>query len=532
MNLRKQVHRLRLGPIVGHTSERSVVIWIRVFDDPAQYTLRIEGHGVVPFESTERGVLEFHTATARADGLRSNWQYRYRVFRHGRAVRGSTGSFRTMPHRRSMTPVTFVTASCNHQEEEGAWADLSQFIEDAKPRFLLMIGDQVYLDDSPNLWRDFLESPRPIRRQAMADAYQESWSRDIVRHVLANIPTYMMWDDHEIRDGWGSWAGDSPTLAASYPRGQRVFDFHNAYFEDARDVFWHFQMSHNPPFGPPPQPGQRRAMPVFFYCGRLLVLLTDCRGDRDLWRETHPVLGNDQWDLIDALVANIPPEVEAIAVATAAPIASMSPTGLAQLVYGRRTDDVELFKKGSSHDALRSGRDFLEAPHALRDAWLLSRFGVPSETHAFRLQDIDDVRDQWSHHVSRPEQEKLIRKFGEARLDNRSRGTARRLIFLGGDIHAGGIFDIEVSKPEFTAPCLISSGISQQTGREFLLGLLVDEEFEVADGIHSRMREFVNEYNFGIVHMIPTGATPELIPTVAHAGNSRAVGIRRIPGIT
>jgi hypothetical protein len=57
----------------------------------------------------------------------------------------------------------------------------------------------------------------------------------------------MMWDDHDIRDGWGSFAPDSPTLAALYPRGKPIFDQYNAFFEDARDVSWHFQMSHNPP---------------------------------------------------------------------------------------------------------------------------------------------------------------------------------------------------------------------------------------------------------------------------------------------
>ncbi len=40
----------------------------------------------------------------------------------------------------------------------------------------------------------------------------------------------MLWSDHEIRDGWGSWASDSPTLQAKYPERrcdcgqvQRVF---------------------------------------------------------------------------------------------------------------------------------------------------------------------------------------------------------------------------------------------------------------------------------------------------------------------
>jgi hypothetical protein len=66
-------------------------------------------------------------------------------------------------------------------------------------------------------------------------------SRYELLQVMANVPTYMMWDDHDIRDGWASVASDSPTLAAKFPRGREIFLKNNAYFEDARDVYWHFQ---------------------------------------------------------------------------------------------------------------------------------------------------------------------------------------------------------------------------------------------------------------------------------------------------
>ncbi len=33
---------------------------------------------------------------------------------------------------------------------------------------------------------------------------------------------------------------DSPTMAERYPRGRPLYDKMNGYFEDARDVFWHF----------------------------------------------------------------------------------------------------------------------------------------------------------------------------------------------------------------------------------------------------------------------------------------------------
>lgn len=172
---------------------------------------------------------------------------------------------------------------------------------------------------------------------------------------MASVPTYMMWDDHDIRDGWASVATDSPTLAGRYSRGRELFSKNNAYFEDARDVYWHFQGCHNPtPTGDrslpnyidgPPSPGQRRAMPFVFRCGRLVVLVLDARGDRDVFRKDYPILGTEQWGFIDTVFTNLPADVEALAVMTPTPIASMDPNGQVQNLLGDRTDDVVAFNQ-------------------------------------------------------------------------------------------------------------------------------------------------------------------------------------------
>ena len=68
--------------------------------------------------------------------------------------------------------------------------------------------------------------------------------------------------------------------------------------------------------------------------------------------------------------------------------------------------------------------------------------GTPVNLGAFKISNIDEARDQWSHKFSRPEQADLIRKAGQARLANRAGGAPRGLMFLSGDIHTGCIFDI------------------------------------------------------------------------------------------
>jgi hypothetical protein len=193
--------------VVGHTDDTSTRIWIQVSDDPRRYWLRVEGVGRFQFESTELGAPEFGTAIARVTGLSPDLRYRYRVVRAGRFVPGASGSFRTLPPRSSFTNLLFCAISCNGAEQDGAWQKFADFVEASQPSFVVMMGDQIYMDeDRPDVFEQHFDADPATRRKAMAEKYRLNWSRDAVRRVLANVPTYMVWDDHDIRDGWGSLA--------------------------------------------------------------------------------------------------------------------------------------------------------------------------------------------------------------------------------------------------------------------------------------------------------------------------------------
>lgn len=545
MNPRNPVNRLKLGPIVGHTDHESTRIWIQVPDHSALYTLRVHGVGLFDFVGTEPNQVEFGTAIALVAGLRPDRVYRYQVFRRGRFVPNTRGRFRTMPDPTSMANIQFAAISCSSADKEGIWPQFADFIKESQPHFLLMMGDQVYLDeDEPDIFEHHFRSPSPVRRRAIAEKYRKNWSREPVRQVLANIPTYMIWDDHDIHDGWGSTAQSSPTLAERFPRGRKIFELFNQYFEDCRDVYWHFQGCHNPLppdtlnvslpnyFSGPPLPGIRRAMPYAFRCGRTVVLVLDSRGERDVFRKEYPILGAEQWQFIGAVLDNLAPEVEALAIVTPTPVASMDPDGQSQKLLGRRTDDVELFKAGDLEGLLnlrgsKGLQKVIDLGKAAAGSHLSRLTGRQFNLGAFQLNSIDEARDQWSNHLSRPEQIQLIRKAGNARLANRISGAPRSLLFLAGDIHVGGIFDISCANPAFKAPLVISSGISQNAGgsKEPLLGVFLDEDFEVAPGIRSTMRDFVNDFNFGVIHIIPTGSGAKIEGAVAHEGTSFGYGV-------
>ena len=549
MTARRVVKRLRLGPVVGHTDDNSTRVWIQVSDDPRRYALRVEGAGLFPFVSTEGIAPEFGTAIATATGLRPDWRYRYRVTRLGRFVPGAGGSVRTMPPRSSLAPVLFCAISCSAAKHDGAWERFATFVEDSQPSFILMMGDQVYMDeDEPDIFEEHFESEPAVRRRAMAEKYRLNWSREPVRRVMANVPIYMMWDDHDVRDGWGSSAADSPTLAEKHPRGAEIFRKSTAYFEDARDVYWHFQGCHNPLKGDfrdpsfptlpdpalpnyiegPPAHGERRALPFVFRCGRLVVLMLDSRGERDVFRQEHPILGSEQWDFIDQVFTRLPPDVEALAVVTPTPIASVDPNGQSLKLFGERTDDVEAFKKGDEEGVFpRSSDEPADIALTLLNPRLSRLAGNQLNLGGFKRSNIDEARDQWSHRFARPEQADLLRKAGQALVANRNPGSERGLIFLSGDIHIGCIFDISSRKPPYQATSLTSSGISniEEVPGSVFVGVFVDEDFTVASGIRSTLREVIPDFNFGVIQVQPTGNGANILSAIAHEGNAFAVGL-------
>jgi hypothetical protein len=57
------------------------------------------------------------------------------------------------------------------------------------------------------------------------------------------------------------------------------------------------------------------------------------------------------------------------------------------------------------------------------------------------------------------------------------------------------------------------------------VGAIVDEDFDVADGIHSTLRDVIPEFNFGVIDVLPTGHGATLHGALAHAGNAFAVGL-------
>ena len=82
------------------------------------------------------------------------------------------------------------------------------------PDAVLLLGDQVYADETSPATREFIEARRgkEAPKEQVADfeeytrLYRESWSEPDIRWLLSTVPTVMIFDDHDVHDDWNiSW---------------------------------------------------------------------------------------------------------------------------------------------------------------------------------------------------------------------------------------------------------------------------------------------------------------------------------------
>ena len=89
------------------------------------------------------------------------------------------------------------------------------------PDALLLLGDQVYADETSPATADWIASRRDVREPPgtqVADfaeyvhLYREAWSSPAVRWLLSTVPTAMIFDDHDLHDDWNTsaaWRADA-----------------------------------------------------------------------------------------------------------------------------------------------------------------------------------------------------------------------------------------------------------------------------------------------------------------------------------
>tara|TARA_R100000005_G_scaffold22285_1_gene9566 strand:- start:6029 stop:7528 length:1500 start_codon:yes stop_codon:yes gene_type:complete len=206
----------------------------------------------------------------------------------------------------------FTYGSCNgfssldlmHKTEEPyrLWQEMAEthFAKDETPfSLLLMGGDQLYAD---SIWtevaglatwnkyskkeKEAYKIPPTTRNQIdlfFEKLYETRWTDPSMSLMLASIPSVMMWDDHDIFDGWGS-----------FPKSMQDCEVFQYIFETAKKYFETFQIRSRFNKSLLDPDGAHYAFKADFRGYRILAL--DNRAERTL----QQVMSSAQWEKVIA----------------------------------------------------------------------------------------------------------------------------------------------------------------------------------------------------------------------------------------
>lgn len=228
----KAVTRLLLGPLLRHVGRTDATIWVET-DTPGEVQIL----GSAERTWTVRG---HHYALVEITGLGPGTSTPYEVALDGERVWPPADDGRPPPRIRTIDgdrPVTISFGSCRYASsaavddpryDADALAALSRQLVDRPaetwPQAMIMLGDQVYADETSAGTRERIRRRRDINTGAqdqVADfeeytwLYHESWTDPDVRWLLSTVPTSMIFDDHDVRDDWNtsqSWRRDMADL--------------------------------------------------------------------------------------------------------------------------------------------------------------------------------------------------------------------------------------------------------------------------------------------------------------------------------
>ncbi|WP_119726537.1 alkaline phosphatase D family protein [Thermomonospora amylolytica] len=209
---------LVLGPLLRHVDERTATVWVET-DRPCEVAVL----GAAARTFTVHG---HHYALVEIDGLEPGSQTPYEVRLDGEVVWPEPGEDRFPPSvirtPGGGEPLRLAFGSCRRSPDpEGVHGPdaLSAYAHRLAgggewPTALLMIGDQVYADELGDEIRAFIHrrrGPDSEPQGELADfeeytyLYRLAWRTDpAVRWLLSTVPTYTIFDDHDVRDDWNT----------------------------------------------------------------------------------------------------------------------------------------------------------------------------------------------------------------------------------------------------------------------------------------------------------------------------------------
>lgn len=291
-----------LGPFVGHTTETTSKIWmfseyhLDLFISLHEESISIPVVNQITFTKDR-----LFTGITTFTDLKPNTKYQYKIWKDLNCsiplelygLNESDLKFRTLPQEWEPTKYRydFLLLSCNNPDKSvdpktqkdgyEVWGQLPAIIQNSTDNtkdhhvlFAIMGGDQVYADD----WKGRLLTAKSTEDRVLIyiEIYKHFWCDLRYRKVLAGLPSYLMWDDHDIMDGWGSEISSFKRDIKNNLTSEFKEEW-NEMFLSAKSAFKEFQVSRNP---------ERNSITIGFDCffrvGPLGFFMADLRSHRNI----------------------------------------------------------------------------------------------------------------------------------------------------------------------------------------------------------------------------------------------------------
>lgn len=284
---------------LGTVTDRSVRVWLRDSEaDSHLATLHIDGD--------QRGSVELqpcddHDSIAVCDIVMdmpapcAEFEVR---------VAGMVRKGKLSPEKNMRAELAFGFGSCHQPFTEprngelgktgvaGIYGHMARVLTRADARFLMLLGDQVYSDEISDIsikrLDKYIKASTTDRSVALKDHYRRLYrgyfNEAGFRNLLESFPSYMMWDDHDITNDWGSFKEEEL--------------YNQVLFESAKTVFREYQGSHNPG-------GSLDSSTPFcfqFWHGDTGLFILDLRSERNFLEER--LLGDEQWEQFTGFLDN------------------------------------------------------------------------------------------------------------------------------------------------------------------------------------------------------------------------------------
>ncbi|MFF3464749.1 alkaline phosphatase D family protein [Streptomyces sp. NPDC002619] len=225
---------LRLGPLLRYADGSSATVWVEA-SRPCAAEVRCEGGAGGSARTFQ--VAGHHYALIPVDGLTPGTSPSYEVFLDGTRVwplpdsRFPPSVIRTPGGGADVVRVAFGScrwAAPPADEKDPVGPDalgslaarLAADPDGERPDVLLLLGDQVYADETSGATRRWLAARRDLSDPPGSEVadyeeytrlYYESWLDPEVRWLLSTVPSCMIFDDHDVIDDWNTsaaWLAD------------------------------------------------------------------------------------------------------------------------------------------------------------------------------------------------------------------------------------------------------------------------------------------------------------------------------------